>query len=324
MKSDEGISSKRHNSDPRHAQRGGKPIYVEIQIRAPLDDLWRLTQTPELHQRWDLRFSEITYLPRPDESRPQRFLYQTRIGFGHAISGEGESTGQRDSTDSRTSALRFWSGERMSLIRTGSGYWKYQQTGDSVRFLTRYGYETRFGRAGRWFDVLIFRPMLGWATAWSVDRLRLWLEHDIDPADSLRRSLIYATVRVTLAAIWLYQGLVPKLLVADSGERDILRSSGLFPGSERHILTVVGLLEIGFGGLLLICWHRPRLLIVNVVALVVLAIGALFSQPSLFTRPFNPATLTVALTALSVVGLLSYHDLPTARNCLRNTIGDAK
>ncbi|MGA7672599.1 MAG: DoxX-like family protein [Nitrolancea sp.] len=297
---------------------------MEIQIRAPLDDLWRLTQTPEFHQLWDLRFSEITYLPRPDESQPQRFLYVTRIGFGRAVRGEGESMGQRDSPESRTSALRFWSDERMSLIRMGSGYWKYEQTGDGARFLTRYGYQTRFGRVGRWFDALIFRPLLGWATAWSFDRLRLWLERGIDPADSLQRSLVYATARVTLAAVWLYQGLVPKLLVADSGERDILRSSGLFPGWERRVLTMVGLLEIGFGILLVICWHRPRLFLVNVIALLVLASGALLSQPSLFNRPFNPATLTVAMIALSVVGLLSCHDLPTARNCLRETSGNAQ
>ena len=29
-------------------------IYVEILIRAPVDALWTHTQTPELHERWDL------------------------------------------------------------------------------------------------------------------------------------------------------------------------------------------------------------------------------------------------------------------------------
>jgi hypothetical protein len=53
----------------------GKPIYVEIAIRAPLEELWRHTQSPDLHRRWDLRFTRIAYLPRPDPLRPQRFLY---------------------------------------------------------------------------------------------------------------------------------------------------------------------------------------------------------------------------------------------------------
>src|SRR5712691_5848194 len=42
----------------------GMSIYVEILIRAPMDALWAHTQTPELHERWDLRFSEIAYVPR--------------------------------------------------------------------------------------------------------------------------------------------------------------------------------------------------------------------------------------------------------------------
>ena len=74
-------------------------IYVEILVRAPMDALWSHTQTPALHERWDLRFSRIEYLPRNGESEPQRFQYATRIGFGLEISGEGETVGRRDSTD---------------------------------------------------------------------------------------------------------------------------------------------------------------------------------------------------------------------------------
>jgi len=35
-------------------------VYVEIDIAADLPRVWELTQEPSLHQRWDLRFSEIT------------------------------------------------------------------------------------------------------------------------------------------------------------------------------------------------------------------------------------------------------------------------
>lgn len=69
-------------------------IYVEIRIRGDIDDLWRRTQQPDLHERWDLRFSEILYLPRAHEAAPQQFRYSTRIGFGLRISGEGESEGR--------------------------------------------------------------------------------------------------------------------------------------------------------------------------------------------------------------------------------------
>jgi hypothetical protein len=125
-------------------------IYVEILIRAPMDALWAHTQTPALHERWDLRFSRIDYLPKAYDTEPQRFRYTTRIGFGFEVGGEGETVGQRDSADgSHSSALRFGSGEPFSIIREGSGYWKYIPTTEGIRFLTRYDYRTRFGPVGR-------------------------------------------------------------------------------------------------------------------------------------------------------------------------------
>ena len=50
-----------------------------------MEDVWQKTQSPELHEHWDLRFTRIEYLPRADESQPQRFLYETRFGFGIAV-----------------------------------------------------------------------------------------------------------------------------------------------------------------------------------------------------------------------------------------------
>ena len=96
-------------------------IYVEIDIHCSMDDLWARTQTPQLHQQWDLRFTDIEYLPRPDPTQPQRFLYKTRIGFGLNIAGEGESVGTHESNGSRTSALKFWSDDSKSLIQAGFG-----------------------------------------------------------------------------------------------------------------------------------------------------------------------------------------------------------
>jgi hypothetical protein len=224
-----------------------EPIYVEIRIRCGMDDLWRLTQTPELHRRWDLRFTDIEYLPRPDESEPQRFLYATRIGFGLAIRGEGETVGSREKDGARTSALKFSSDDPKSLIRNGAGYWKYRPEEGGIRFLTGYDYQTRFGAPGRAFDAAVFRPLMGWATAWSFDRLRLWLEEGIDPATSAAQALIHAIARGALGFIWIYQGVVPKLVFQDTGEREILRASGLVPGLESWVLTAVGLAELVFG-----------------------------------------------------------------------------
>ena len=88
-------------------------------------------------------------------------------------------------------------------------------TRDGIRFLTWYDYRTRFGTAGALFDRVAFRPLIGWATAWSFDRLRLWLEEGIDPALAMRQSLVHCVARAGLALVFAYQGLVAEIARSD-------------------------------------------------------------------------------------------------------------
>lgn len=292
-------------------------LYVETFIDGSMDELWEKTQTPDLHQRWDLRFTEIRYLPRPDDSLPQQFLYKTRIGFGMAIAGIGETVGTRLNHHQRTSALKFWSDDPKSLIKAGSGYWKYEQTRNGVRFITGYDYDTHFGGVGRGFDRLIFRPLLGWATAWSFDRLRLWIEKGIDPSTSLRSSLIHALARLSLALIWLYQGLIPKLLFLHEDELAMMAAAGVPIDQTMLAVRVFGLAEIGFALLLLAMWNRRWLLLVNIPLMLLALLGVGLTSPAYLVAAFNPVTLNLAVIILSVIGYLSSADLPSANHCIR-------
>jgi hypothetical protein len=293
-------------------------IYVEILIRGDLEELWRLTQTPQLHARWDLRFTDIRYLPRPDPTAPQRFEYETRIGFGLRIRGEGETVAtHQDASGVRTSSLRFWSDDPKSLIRLGSGYWQYVPVDGGVRFLTRYQYEARFGRVGRAFNTAIFEPLLGWATAWSFDRLRLWLEEGRDPNAALERCAVHAVARIALAAIWVYQGLVPKLLYPGAGELEIVARTRLFRGAELTVVRLLGGSEIVLGLAMLGRWRVRQLFVLQALLLVGLAAGAARGQAGLFRAPFNPASLNVAMLALACIGYLTSGALPTAARCSR-------
>lgn len=83
-----------------------KPIYVEIEMTSDLDKLWEYTQNPSLHKEWDLRFSDITYLHR-SVNEAQRFLYETRIGFGLKVSGAGETVGTKLHSSQRVSSWPF-------------------------------------------------------------------------------------------------------------------------------------------------------------------------------------------------------------------------
>lgn len=292
-------------------------LYVETFIAGSMDELWQKTQTPDLHQRWDLRFTEIRYLPRPDESLPQQFLYKTRIGFGAAIAGTGETVGTRLNDHQRTSALKFWSDDPKSLIKTGSGYWKYEQCANGVRFVTGYDYETRFGVFGRVFDRFIFRPLLGWATAWSFDRLRLWIEKGIDPSTSLQNSLIHALARLSIALIWLYQGLIPKLLFLHHDELTLMAGAGVPLDQVTFAVRVFGLVEIGFALLLLGMWGRRWLLLVNIPLMLLALLGVGLTSPAYLVAAFNPVTLNLAVIILSLIGFLVSADLPSANRCIR-------
>jgi hypothetical protein len=283
-----------------------------------MDELWRKTQDPALHQRWDLRFTEIAYLPRPDESEPQRFLYATRIGFGVGIRGEGETSGSYADADQRVSALTFWSDDPKSLIQKGSGYWKYlRQEDGSIRFLTWYDYHARFGALGRIVDRVALRPLLGWATAWSFDRLRLWIERAIAPEASLRASVVYALARGSIALIWLYHGLVPKLLMHQATEALMLTRAGVAPETAETLVNVAGIVEIGLGLLTLLAWRWRWPLLLTVALMVAALAGSVRYTPELVVAAFNPVSLNLAVSALAAIAYVIGVELPSARRCLR-------
>jgi hypothetical protein len=292
-------------------------IYVEIPILCGMGELWEKTQSPELHERWDLRFTEIKYLPRLGEE-PQKFLYRTRIGFGAAIDGKGESTGTKDGDgDTRTSSLKFWSDDPKSLIKAGSGYWKYVPTGNVIRFFTWYDYETRFGVVGKALDRCFFRPLLGWATAWSFDRLRLWIERGISPEESRDRALVYSIARGAVAFTWFYHGLVPKILRHDAIELDLLRRIGTPADRVIMAVTAAGWGEIIFALVLLMLWRQKWPLWLTVSLMLIGIPVVAISAPAYLGAAFNPITLNLGLAALSAIGLIAGRDLPTAKRCRR-------
>ena len=164
-----------------------RAIYVEIEIDAPVEQVWTLTQDAKLHGRWDLRFSRIQPTAL-DEFGASRFVYTRDVPF-HTVSGVGISLGERSRPDgTRTSALRFFTADPFSPIRAGRGYWRYVPLDENrTRFTTGYDYTSGWGRV---LD-LAARPLLGWATAWSFDRLRIWIERGEEPERWPLRSVLW-------------------------------------------------------------------------------------------------------------------------------------
>ena len=298
-----------------------KPIYVSAEMNTTMEKLWEYTQEPDIHTEWDARFTEISYLEKK-EGEPQKCLYKTKIGFGLEIAGEGESIGEiRKETGERISSLKFWTDSKLSLIQIGRGYWKYTPTEEHIHFETQYDYDTRFGRIGSVIDSYMFRPLLGWATAWSFDALKLWLEKGLHPRLLIRKTMTYWLVCFLFAFVWMYQGIVPKLVFTHSEEVKML---SVMIGSTEHsifVLKIIGLLEIIFGVIWLLPFPKQKVFIVHIFMLIALMIAAGFTNIVSFTEPFNPITLNILLIGLSIVGYINSFNLPSAKNCKRTRKG---
>lgn len=295
-----------------------KPIYVEIDMDAPIDKVWEYTQNPKLHEQWDLRFSEINYLPKEAEDAPQLFTYKTKILPQLVVEGWGESKGTHHKKDgTKTSSLHFGTEQMISPIAKGRGYWQYVSKGESVTFLTQYDYDVRFGIFGKIID-LLFRPIMGWATALSFDVLRRWITSGEPPKLQYRRFFISAFISFLFFFIWFYQGLVPKVISVHPDEVALLSALSNIEGSTAQLaVQIIGALEIIFSLFWLMPIKKRQLYIIQLILLPILTISAIVASSSTINGPFNVVTFNLTLIVLSLIGLLNQYNLPTAKSCKR-------
>ncbi len=152
---------------------------------ATLVDLWYVTQTTQGVTANDLATLRSTMVASPKVD-----LHPIDVAVA----------------DAAASILKFWADDWRSIIEAGAGYWRYVPTENGVRFLTRYDYRPRWARLGEVIDRRAVRPIFGWATAWSFDRLRLWLEKGIPPERSRNQAIAHAVASYGLAGMWTYHG----------------------------------------------------------------------------------------------------------------------
>ncbi|CAM4147690.1 Uncharacterised protein [Lederbergia lenta] len=295
-----------------------KPIYVEVPIKTDIDTLWNATQNPDLHEQWDLRFSSITYIPKL-ENEVQEFLYKTKIGFGLEIAGWGKSVGSYHAENgSRVSSLHFGTDQKISIIHEGRGYWKYEPNNKSIHFLTEYNYDVNFGRIGSFFDHIIFRPLIGWATALSFDVLKRWLEKGESPRSQYIRFFSSWLITILFFFIWLYHGLIPKIIFTHPDEIYMLQNFISLNMHQAHMITIlIGIVEILFGLTLLIYRHKRKLFTLQMFAFPFLATSALIANTDYLAHPFTPLTFNLALFVLSILGFIFNKDIPSAKSCKR-------
>lgn len=143
-----------------------RPLHVSVRLPASVEKVWEVTQDHVLHPRWDHRFDRIDMLASRIETGTRMHYEKSLLGI--TIRGYGRYKLHRPLVQS---TFEFGSDDPRSLIRRGVGLWRYRATADGATELsTSYTYEVRWGRFGRFVD-LVFRPLFQRETERSFYRL---------------------------------------------------------------------------------------------------------------------------------------------------------
>lgn len=111
------------------------------------------------------------------------------------------------------------------------------------------------------------------------------------------------TIQLTLVILWLYQGLIPKILFQSPAEISIWQNMGFELALAKVLVGLSGGCEMLFG-LCFLKWNRSILLHrLNIIGLAGLLLLIAFTAPLQLTAAFNPVVMNTAMLMLSVVAI---------------------
>ena len=122
---------------------------------------------------------------------------------------------------------------------------------------------------------------------------------------NLKRTLqpTIRTIQLSLAALWIYQGLVPKILFQAQDELRIWLLQGFDAGLALRLMQLSGAAEIMFGCLLLMLKPSRLLYGLNILAMLGLSLLIIALEPLYFSKAFNPFVMNGAMAALSACAI---------------------
>jgi DoxX-like family len=110
-------------------------------------------------------------------------------------------------------------------------------------------------------------------------------------------------IQITLAALWIYQGLIPKIVFQSAAEIAIWQSMGLELHLAKMGVTLSGIIEMMFGCSFLL-WQRAILIHhLNILGLSGLLALIMVTNPLQLTTAFNPVVMNIAMIALSMLAI---------------------
>lgn len=113
---------------------------------------------------------------------------------------------------------------------------------------------------------------------------------------------VKVSARVSLGMVWLYEGLVPKILFLRSHPEQIslVRHSHLFYSTPEITLFLLGVAQTIAGLILIIGWAERAAVAVATVAMFVMIALVGWGMPAMLTDPFGALIKDVCLTACAL------------------------
>lgn len=123
----------------------------------------------------------------------------------------------------------------------------------------------------------------------------------------MQTRFIHSVSQYTIAFVWMWHGLVPKLLMQHPDEYTPLLAMGIDQSTADIIVAASGYGEIAFGLLIIVLGKARWPYYLTIIGMSGLLLGVFFTSPELTLEAFNPVTLNILMIMMAVIAILSSH-----------------
>ncbi|CAN5156178.1 hypothetical protein BH20VER2_BH20VER2_17880 [soil metagenome] len=109
--------------------------------------------------------------------------------------------------------------------------------------------------------------------------------------------LIKLVSRYALGLVWLYEGLVPKLVFPRADQTELVRNSGWWWHSPDLTLQLLGLAQIAVGLWLLTGWRERAAVVIATGWMLLLIVLVANGNPAMLTDPYGALVKDLCLIA---------------------------
>ena len=125
-----------------------------------------------------------------------------------------------------------------------------------------------------------------------------------------RARAVRIVCRLALGAVWLYEGLVPKLLFIGADQVDLVQRSGLYFGTPETFLQWLGIAQVAFALWLLVGYAERVAVAIATAGMAVLIVLVASNNPGMLTDPYGALIKDVCLIACAYAVWVLHSEAP--------------